>query len=145
VVEGTEANYAELKSRVMESLKKTFNPEFLNRLEDVSVFRPLGKPEMRQIVEIILGDFCKRLEILKRKIEFTPEAKDFLIEKGFDPELGARPLKRSIQRYLEDPLSELLLRGEAEEAHKIRVDVGEDELTFEFLTEEEASPEGEPA
>ena len=115
-------------------MKKMFNPEFLNRLDDSIVFRPLDRNDMQEIVEILLRNFCKRLEVLQMEIEFTPEAKAFLIEKGFDPSLGARPLKRAIQRHLEDPLSELLLKQGMGVDSEIRVDVKDGNLTFDVVS-----------
>ena len=135
--EGSDSQFQTIKGKLMDSLKKTFNPEFLNRLDDAIVFRPLNKDDMSEIVDILLLDFCKRLEVLDMKIEFTASAKTFLIEKGFDPAHGARPLKRAIQRYLEDPLSELLLRqgvgGEAE----ISVDGEGGNLKFDLVSKTE--------
>ncbi len=90
-------------------VKKVFNPEFLNRVDEIVVFNPLGKKEMAKIVNILLKDVVVRARVRGFKIELTNEAEELLIEKGFDPEYGARPLKRTIQRLLEDPLSEKLL------------------------------------
>ncbi len=132
-----------LQGKHMDFLRKTFNPEFLNRLDDTIVFRPLGKSHMYEIVEILLRDFMKRLEILEMKVTFTDGSKKFLIDKGFDAALGARPLKRAIQKYLEDPLSELLLkRGLSSEA-EIKVDVDEKDAKLKF--EVNATTKKDPA
>jgi ATP-dependent Clp protease ATP-binding subunit ClpC len=131
VQDSGESSYKGLKSGLLDSLKKTFNPEFLNRLDDAIVFRPLGKEDMRRIIDIMLGDFMLRLHILDLSIEFTPEAKLFLMDKGFDPALGARPLRRAIQKYLEDPLSEILLKKGFNKEAAIQVGAGDDQLTFE--------------
>jgi len=135
--EGSESKFKTLKGKLLESLKKMFNPEFLNRLDDTIVFRPLDKQDMNAIVDILLGDFGKRLEVLHIEVSFTDEAKSYLIEKGFDPALGARPLRRAIQRYLEDPLSELLLKhgltGEAE----IHVGLEKGNLKFDLVSKTE--------
>ena len=132
---GDDDEYKSLKAKLLESLKKTFNPEFLNRLDDTIVFRHLDKNDMRKVVDILLKNFVKRVRILDINIEFSDTAKTFLMEKGFDPALGARPLKRAIQRYLEDPLSELLLRRGMSPDTGIRVDVGSDgTLVFDVST-----------
>jgi len=141
VLENEKSTYANMKSQMMDSLKKTFNPEFLNRLDDIIVFKPLGKKEMKQIVDIMLGDFAKRLDVLDHKITFSEECKDFLMEKGFDPALGARPLRRAIQKYLEDPLSEILLRKGLGKEAEIRVGVEGDQLTFEVVPREQGQEE----
>jgi len=133
-VKDGEANFAGLKSKLLEHLKKMFNPEFLNRLDEAIVFRQLTKNDMTSIVEILLSNFIERLTVLDMNIEFGDGAKQFLIEKGFDPALGARPLRRAIQRYLEDPLSELLLsHGVARDA-EIHVEVVDDGLEFKLVS-----------
>jgi len=135
--EDGESRYQTVKGKLLDSMKKTFNPEFLNRLDDIIVFRPLEKSDMSEIVNILLREFCKRLEVLDMKIEFTDEAKVFLIDRGFDPALGARPLKRAIQRYLEDPLSELLLRQGMSGDTEIRVGVESGNLKFDVVSKSE--------
>jgi ATP-dependent Clp protease ATP-binding subunit ClpC len=95
----------------MEEVKKTFNPEFLGRVDEVLIFDPLGKEEVTQIVDILLGQSMQRLAERSLKIKVSAKAKDFLIEKGFDPAAGARPVRRTIQRFVEDPLSDEMLRG----------------------------------
>jgi ATP-dependent Clp protease ATP-binding subunit ClpC len=134
VVEGTDASYHQMKGKLMESLKRTFNPEFLNRLDATIVFKSLGREEMESIIEIMLSEFQDRLKILDLEIEFTKESKSFLMEKGFDPALGARPLRRAIQQYLEDPLSEILLQKGFAKETEIHVDVKQDGLDFEIAS-----------
>jgi ATP-dependent Clp protease ATP-binding subunit ClpC len=131
--EGTDAQYQTVKSKLMDHLKKTFNPEFLNRLDDAIVFRQLEKEDMRQIVDVLLKNFVKRLDVLEVNVTFSNEAKQFLIEHGFDPALGARPVKRAIQRYLEDPLSELILSQGLNKDAEVHVGVGSGELAFETV------------
>jgi len=99
-----------LKDKIIEKVKKTFRPEFLNRIDEIVIFHPLKKEHLFKIVEIELNEVEERLEEHKIKIILTDEAKKFLIEKGANPEFGARPLRRTISRYLEDPLSEEILR-----------------------------------
>jgi len=133
IMDDAEASYTNLKSKLMESLKKTFNPEFLNRIDDTIVFKPLSKKDMEKIVEIMLDEFMNRLKVLDMKIKFTKDSKKFLIDKGFDPALGARPLRRAIQRYLEDPLSEILLRRGLNREAEIHVGAEKDKLSFEVV------------
>jgi len=99
------------KSVIQKALKKTFSPEFLNRIDDVVIFNSLNKEHIHQIIDLALKDVHGRLENLGYAIELTTEAKDFLAEKGYDPQYGARPLHRAIQRYMEDPLAEEILNG----------------------------------
>ena len=136
--EGSDAQFQTVRAKLMDHLKKTFNPEFLNRLDDAIVFRQLEKNDMKQIVDVLLTNFVKRLDVLDVNVTFSDEAKLFLIEHGFDPALGARPVKRAIQRYVEDPLSELILAHGIQKDAGVRVGVGSGELSF--LTED--APEG---
>jgi ATP-dependent Clp protease ATP-binding subunit ClpC len=134
-LEGTDSAYKTMKGKLLENLKKSFNPEFLNRLDEIVVFRTLDKKDMETVVEIMLGDFIKRLRSFELRVEFNDESKRFLMDKGFDPSLGARPLRRAIQRYLEDPLSELLLRKGLKKDAEIQVGVKDDALDFQVVTE----------
>ena len=104
-------SYEDMKSLLLEATKKTFKPEFLNRLDEVIVFRPLSKEALNIIVGIEIESVNQRLKEQGFFVELTPEAKDFFVEKGFDPVFGARPLKRVIQRFLEDPLAEDIIKG----------------------------------
>jgi ATP-dependent Clp protease ATP-binding subunit ClpC len=126
-----EITYQEMKERLLEEVKKTFKPEFLNRIDDIIVFRPLLKEDLEKIVDIELGFVYERLKEQKISLELTKEAKEFLIEKGFDPVFGARPLKRTIQRYLEDPLAQEIISQRIKEGSKVKVKRKNEELTFE--------------
>jgi len=106
-----EIEYEDMKNMLMEEMKKTFKPEFLNRLDEVIVFRPLSKDNLGEIVDIEIGYVNQRLKEQHLQVELDQKAKDFLIEKGFDEVFGARPLKRVIQRFLEDPLAEDIIAG----------------------------------
>jgi ATP-dependent Clp protease ATP-binding subunit ClpC len=119
--------------KLLEEVKKTFNPEFLGRIDEVLIFDPLGKEEVTQIVDILLSHSMQRLAERSLKIKVSAKAKDFLIEKGFDPAAGARPLRRTIQRYVEDPLSDEMLRGTFKDGDTIKIDhkPGEEGFTFE--------------
>jgi ATP-dependent Clp protease ATP-binding subunit ClpC len=104
------------------ALKRAFAPEFLNRIDDVIVFNSLGKDEIFKIIDIELGFLFGRVNSLGYKIELTLAAKEFIAEKGYDSQFGARPLKRAIQKYLEDPIAEEILKGELAEGDTMEVD-----------------------
>ena len=101
-----------MKNRIMGELKKVFRPEFLNRIDDVIVFHKLQKEEIKQIVELLLLRIRASMAERELQLEVTDEAKDLLVEKGWDPAMGARPLRRAIQRFVEDPLADFVLREE---------------------------------
>jgi ATP-dependent Clp protease ATP-binding subunit ClpC len=126
----TKTKVESIRTRVMEEIEKTFNPEFLNRLDEVIVFHPLDREQIKQIVDILARDILKRLEDRELKLVLTDEAKGFLVDKGFNEKFGARPLKRAIQRYLEDPLSEVILEGGFDRGSTITIGVLEDGLRF---------------
>ena len=117
-----EAEYDAACDRYMEALKEKFRPEFLNRIDDVIVFHKLTKEETAAIAGILLTSLKKRLAVMEVKLAVSPEAMDLIIEKGYDNEYGARPLKRVIQRYIEDKLSEAILRGELKKNSTLTVD-----------------------
>jgi ATP-dependent Clp protease ATP-binding subunit ClpC len=111
--------YSNLKSTVEEAMKKLFNPEFLNRLDETIVFRNLEREDILQIIDIELKDLYKNMHDNKMAVTLDQSAKDFLVDKGFDQKYGARPLKRAIQKYVEDPLAEEILRGSFKDGAKI--------------------------
>jgi ATP-dependent Clp protease ATP-binding subunit ClpC len=125
-----EANYDKMKDNVMSQLRKTFRPEFLNRLDEIIVFHSLNKEHIKKIVDLMLDDLRERLEEKEIKLEMTEAAKSKLAEDGYDSEFGARPLRRTIQRQIENPLSIKILDKEFEEKNKIIVDVKDDEFEF---------------
>jgi ATP-dependent Clp protease ATP-binding subunit ClpC len=127
------AAYESMKNTVMDEAKRTFNPEFLNRIDELIVFRSLEKPHMEQIIHILLSDVEKRLAENDMGFEITPEAVDLLVESGFDAHLGARPLRRAIQRLVEDPLAVLVLQDQFEKGSKIKIRRSGDELAFEEM------------
>jgi ATP-dependent Clp protease ATP-binding subunit ClpB len=112
----------------MAALRQAFRPEFLNRVDDVIIFHPLSKEQLRGIVEIQLRGLRHRLADRDLRLEVSPAAMDFLAEQGYDPVYGARPLKRTLQRLLQDPLAMRILEGEFREGDTIRVEVGDGEL-----------------
>jgi ATP-dependent Clp protease ATP-binding subunit ClpC len=111
-----------MKSTIQSALRKAFSPEFLNRLDDVIVFNSLLREDIHKIIDLMLGKLLGRVTNLGYKVELTEKAKDFLAEKGYDPQYGARPLSRAIQRYLEDPVAEEILKGELREGDVILAD-----------------------
>ena len=123
-------NFEKIKERLLEEVKKTFKPEFLNRVDDVIVFKTLTKENLYQIIEIELKEVRERLKENKIEVIITQEAKDLLIEKGYDPVFGARPLKRAIQRFVEDPLSEDIIAGTLKKAKPITIDRKDQRLVF---------------
>ena len=102
-------DFENTKGKIMDEAKKSFKPEFLNRLTEIVIFRPLAKESMKSIVDLELDKVSERLRDKKLKLEVSEEAKDFLIENGYDEKLGARPLRQSVEKYLEDNLAEALL------------------------------------
>lgn len=125
------ANYEKMKDNVMTQLRKTFRPEFLNRLDEIIVFHSLSKEHIKQIVDLMLDDLRERLKEKEIELEMTEAAKEKLAEDGYDSEFGARPLRREIQRKIENSLSIKILDKELEENQKITVDVEDDEYKFE--------------
>ena len=127
-------DYGRMKSKVAEELKQHFRPEFLNRVDDTIVFPPLTKPEIARIVDLMIAKLAKRMEAQDMRLQLTDEARELLADVGFDPVLGARPLRRAIQREIEDALSERILFGELQSGQVVTVGVtGEGkERTFTF-------------
>src|SRR6059036_2427178 len=122
VGDDTGVTYDDMKSRIMSDLKKVFRPEFLNRIDEVMVFHKLQKEEIKQIVDLLLRRIRESMAERDLSLNLDDEAKDFLVEKGFDPAMGARPLRRAIQRYIEDPLSDAVLRSEMEPGSTVLVE-----------------------
>jgi len=122
---GTEAKKSGINQQqdsiVKKALRKAFAPEFLNRIDDVIMFNSLGRKEIHKIIDLEINDLVKRVNALGYKIKISPAAKDFLAEKGFDSKYGARPLKRAIQKYLEDKLAEAIIKAEILEGETINV------------------------
>ena len=123
--------YEKLKDTVMEEMKKSFRPEFLNRIDDIIVFAHLSKPEIREIVDLMLNDLFKRLESQQLTIEVTDEVKDYLGEAGYSEAYGARPLRRLIQKRIEDGLAEEILSGKYSSGNKIVLKLKDEKIVFE--------------
>jgi ATP-dependent Clp protease ATP-binding subunit ClpC len=127
---GSFSDHEKMREKVLEEAKRIFKPEFLNRISDIVFFRPLDKADLVKIIEIELEKFAKRLVERKITLEFTPEAKTLLIEKGYDEKYGARPLRRAVEHYLEDPLAEAILRGDIKDGEPCLVIRNGDKLEF---------------
>ena len=125
-----EMDYPTMRGHILDEAKKMFRPEFLNRLDDIVVFRSLTKPDLIQILDLEIEKLAQRLRHKKLTIQFDEKAKDFLVEKGFDPQYGARPMRRAVEKYLEDPLAEEFLRGNLHEGEAIIVTHDNDKLKF---------------
>jgi ATP-dependent Clp protease ATP-binding subunit ClpC len=118
----TGVSYDDMKSRIMGELKRVFRPEFINRIDDVIVFHKLARPEIKQIVDLLLLRIRESMAERDLQLELSEDAKDLLVEKGWDPAMGARPLRRAIQRYIEDPLADFVLRSQVPEGSTVLVE-----------------------
>jgi ATP-dependent Clp protease ATP-binding subunit ClpC len=125
-----ESSYEKARERVLEEAKKTFRPEFLNRLDDLIVFRSFTKPDLIAILSLEVEKVLERLRKKNLKLQLDEPAKDFLVEKGYDPQYGARPMRRAVEKYFEDPLAEEILKGAIHEGELIVVTAGADKLVF---------------
>src|SRR6516162_3958304 len=125
-----ESSYEKMRDKILEEAKKTFRPEFLNRLDDLVVFRSLTKPDLMQILDLEISKVMQRLKARNIVLQFDEKAKDFLVGKGYDPMYGARPMRRAVERSLKDPLAEEILKGAFHEGEPIIVSVDSDRLVF---------------
>jgi ATP-dependent Clp protease ATP-binding subunit ClpB len=130
IQELAELNRKEMERRVMEALRQAFKPEFLNRVDETIIFNSLGREEIKSIVEIQLKRLRQNLANRKLQLEISERAKALLAEKGYDPVYGARPLKRTIQRLIQDPLAVKILEGEFKEGDRVQVDTDGKSLQF---------------
>ena len=128
VDENKEIEFKEAKKSVMDAVKRHFRPEFLNRIDEMIVFYPLTEEDLKEIVTILMSDVTKRLGERDLQLEITPEAMKLLVKEGSDFTMGARPLKRAIQRLIEDPVSDLILKGDAKEGKTIKADAKDNDL-----------------
>jgi ATP-dependent Clp protease ATP-binding subunit ClpC len=134
-------DYVRLKNQLMNEARLAFKPELLNRFDDIIVFKQLERTDIEQIVALEIGQVTARLKSRGIAVSLEPDALDFLIDKGYAPELGARPLRRAIEQHLEDPLAEALLHGAIADNHELLVTVDGDKLAFRSVT----PPAGEEA
>ena len=134
-------DYKAMKSTVEDALKRVFNPEFLNRIDDVIVFQPLEKTHIFSIIDTMSRDLFKRINDLGIGVSLTEKAKEFLTEKGFDAQFGARPLRRAMQKYIEDPLAETILSGNLGDGDSIKIDAHKngEELSFKSNSKKKAT------
>src|SRR5947208_16554641 len=134
-----------MRDRLLEEAKKVFKPEFINRLDDIIVFHQLTKADLMQIVELEVAKVLRRVKAKEVHIELQQSAKEFLIEKGDDPQYGARPMRRAVERFLEDPLAEELLRGHVKPGDRVEVIAAEDKLSFQVPESQAQSSAPPPA
>jgi ATP-dependent Clp protease ATP-binding subunit ClpC len=145
--EGADSSYEQMKQKLLEETRRAFNPEFLNRIDEIIVFHALGMEEVMQIIDILLADVSKRLKDRGISFELTAKAREFLAEKGFNPTFGARPLKRTIQKHVEDPLAEEILKGQFSGRCQVTVDQKGEQQKLSFAIravpqeEEQIAPE----
>jgi ATP-dependent Clp protease ATP-binding subunit ClpC len=134
-----ESSYEKMRERILEEAKKTFRPEFLNRLDDIVVFRALTKPDLIEILDLEISKVVQRLKARNIMLALDDSAKDFLVSRGYDPQYGARPMRRSVERFLEDPLAEEILRGAFHDGEPIQVSAEGDKLVFRQKTAAEGA------
>ena len=140
----TGISYDDMKNRIMGELKRVFRPEFINRIDDVIVFHKLSKAEIKEIVDLLLRRIRASMAERELQLELTEPAKDLLVDKGWDPAMGARPLRRAIQRYIEDPLADFVLRAQVPEGSTVMVDVSDDDDQEVKLSILEPAPKPTP-
>jgi ATP-dependent Clp protease ATP-binding subunit ClpC len=133
-------DYDTMREKILEETKRVFKPEFLNRLDEIIVFHTLSKPDLLAIVDLEVDKVKRRLKLKEIEIVLDEPAHEFVINKGYDPTYGARPMRRAVERYLEDPLAEELLKGGVKAGDVVEVSVAGDKLAFHV-----AEPHGSPA
>ena len=126
------ASYERMKSNVMEEVKRTFKPEFINRIDEILVFHALTKADMKKIAAIMLDELARRVkDTMSLELKIRPAVKEHIAEKGYDPKYGARPARRAVRDLVEDPLAEKILAGEIKEADTVEVSMKKDKIIFE--------------
>src|SRR5256885_16325291 len=128
-----------MRDRLLEEAKKVFKPEFINRLDDIIVFHQLTKADLMQIVELEVAKVLSRVKAKDVHVELEQSAKEFLIEKGYDPQYGARPMRRAVERFLEDPFAEELLRGNVKPGDRVEVVDVDGKLSFQVPESQQSS------
>ncbi len=129
-VDDTGLTYQKMKERVLDEVKKVFRPEFMNRIDDIIVFHALSREHIRKIIDLMLNKVIERMKEQELNLEINDEVKEFLIEKGFNPQFGARPLRRAIQKFIEDTLAEQLLSKKFESNKPIKVEIKENNIAY---------------
>jgi len=127
-----------MRGDIQDALKETFRPEFLNRIDEVIIFQRLSKDDMKRIVDLQVSEIRQRMLEQRVDFELSEAARDWLAEEGYDPSFGARPLRRTLQRLIESPLSKKLIRAELKPGDRLEIDVDEDELVFRQDSEKPA-------
>jgi ATP-dependent Clp protease ATP-binding subunit ClpC len=137
-----EGDFEGMKEKIVEEAKRTFKPEFLNRLDELVVFHMLEKADLSNIIDLEVGKLARRLKDKSITITLSESARDLLIKKGYDPAYGARPMRRAVERYLEDPMAESLLRGDVKEGDNLEVILRDnsDELLFQKILPKATKP-----
>jgi len=135
-----EANYEVMREKILDETKRVFKPEFLNRLDEIIVFHTLEKPDLMRIVDLEVNKVKRRLQLKEIEIALDNAAHEFVIEKGYDPTYGARPMRRAVERYLEDPLAEELLRGSVKAGDLVNVTVDSGKLVFKVAEPHDNAP-----
>ena len=133
-------DYDTMRDKILEETKRVFKPEFLNRLDEIIVFHTLSKPDLMRIVDLEVNKVKARLRIKEIEIVLDTAAHDFVIEKGYDPTYGARPMRRAVEKYLEDPLAEELLKGAVKAGDLVEVTVSEGKLVFRVAEPQSSEP-----
>lgn len=133
--EDREATYDKIKDTVLDAMKKEFRPEFLNRVDETIVFHPLTEVELKQIAELIIADVQKQMKNQEMELEITEAAKEIIVKEGYEPKFGARPLRRAIQRLIENPLSNEIIEGKFKPGDKVKADVQGKKIVFEKIGE----------
>jgi ATP-dependent Clp protease ATP-binding subunit ClpC len=138
-------DYDSMRDKILDETKRVFKPEFLNRLDEIIVFHSLGKPELLRIVDLEVDKVLRRIKAKEVHIELQQSAKEFLIDKGYDPQYGARPMRRAVERFLEDPLAEELLRGNVKPGDHVDVVAADGKLSFQVPESQASSAPAAPA
>jgi ATP-dependent Clp protease ATP-binding subunit ClpC len=129
--EDREATYDKIKTTVLDAMKRDFRPEFLNRIDEIIVFHPLTDNELKQIAGLIISDVQKQVKGQGMELQFTEAAKEVVVKEGYEPKFGARPLRRAVQRLIENPLSNQIIEGKFKSGDRIKADAKEDNIVFE--------------
>jgi ATP-dependent Clp protease ATP-binding subunit ClpC len=140
-VESPKDNYKTMKTTIEDAVKRVFNPEFLNRVDDTIVFHSLSREHIDKIIDIQMRELVKRMATMEIKIQLNKQAREFLVDKGYDPAFGARPLKRALQKYIEDPIAEEILRNKFGQGSTIRVKLNKKTETLKFTESNKARKE----
>ncbi|MCB1224983.1 MAG: AAA family ATPase, partial [Verrucomicrobiales bacterium] len=139
------ADHDGIKSKITDSAKKFFKPEFLNRLDDIVIFRMLEKPELTRIVDLEVGKVLTRLKNKKIELILDEGAHTFLMQEGYDPQYGARPMRRAVEKHIEDPLAEHVLRGDVKQGDIVNVTFDEEKKALHFAAKHREETEESPA